>query len=246
LALVVLVGVTGSGKSTFARKHFAPTQVLSSDAFRGMLADDENDQSVSAQAFEALHYIAGMRLRLGRLTVVDATNVQPFARAELVRVARENDVLPVAIVLDVPEEGCWARTQDRPDRGVGRAVVTRQYRELRRSVGKLGREGFRKVYHLRGQDEIAAAVVTYQRLFNDRRDLTGPFDIIGDVHGCRVELVELLTRLGWVIAYDDAGRAVDAHHPDGRTAVFLGDLVDRGPDTPGVLRLVMGMVGAGH
>src|SRR3954453_22332275 len=102
LALVALVGVSGSGKSTFARRHFAPTQVLSSDYCRGLVADDENDQSASADAFDVLHYIAGKRLAAGRLTVVDATNTQPGARAPLVRVAREHDVLPVAIVLDVP------------------------------------------------------------------------------------------------------------------------------------------------
>src|SRR6185437_12478345 len=96
LCLVVLVGVTGSGKSTFARKHFKASQVLSSDAFRAMLADDENDQAASADAFEALHYIAGKRLGAGRLTVVDATNVQEHARAGLVAGARAHDVLPVA------------------------------------------------------------------------------------------------------------------------------------------------------
>jgi predicted kinase len=207
MALVALVGVTGSGKSTFARAHFRPSQVLSSDAFRAMVADDENDQSASTAAFDALHHVAGLRLRAGRVTVVDATNVQPFARAALVKLARDNDVLPVAIILDVPEEVCWQRTQGRPDRGFGelasrttrplaRAVVTRQHRELRRSIGQLAREGFRKVHVLRGEDEIAAATIAYERLFNDRRDLTGPFDIIGDVHGCRAELEALLEKLG--------------------------------------------------
>ncbi len=245
LCLVVLVGVTGSGKSTFARKHFTPTQVLSSDAFRGMVADDENDQSASAAAFDALHHVAGLRLAAGRLTVVDATNVQPFARAALVRVARAHDVLPVAIVLDVSEDLCWQRTQTRPDRNFGRQVVSRQNRDLRRSLGGLAKEGFRTIHVLRGPAEIDAAEITYERLFNDRRDLTGPFDIIGDVHGCRAELELLLLQLGYAIDRDDLGRPVMAAHPEGRIAFFVGDLVDRGPDTPGVLRLVMGMVAAG-
>ena len=81
-------------------------------------------------------------------------------------------------------------------------------------------------------------------MFNDLRDETGPFDVIGDVHGCRAELEQLLGSLGYVLARDSAGRAAGAAHPDGRRVVFLGDLVDRGPDTPGVLRLVMGMVAA--
>ncbi|MGX7677070.1 polynucleotide kinase-phosphatase [Plantactinospora sp. DSM 117369] len=245
LALVALVGVSGSGKSTFARRHFAPTQVLSSDTFRAMVADDENDQSASGDAFEVLHHVAGKRLRAGRLTVVDATNLQQHARAGLVTVAREHDVLPVAIVLDVPEPLCWERTQARPDRTFGRQVLGRMQRDLRRSVGRLEREGFRKVHVLRGVEEIEAAEIRYEKLFNDRRELTGPFDIIGDVHGCRAELEALLLRLGWTLHRDGTGRPVNATHPEGRTAIFVGDLVDRGPDSPGVLRLVMGMVGAG-
>ncbi|WP_431884456.1 polynucleotide kinase-phosphatase [Micromonospora wenchangensis] len=246
LALVALVGVSGSGKSTFAARHFAPSQVLASDAFRAMVADDENDQSASADAFGALHHVAGVRLRRGRLTVVDATNLQPHARAGLVRVARDHDVLPVAIVLDVPEALAWERTLSRADRTHGRQVLARMQRDLRRSYGQLEREGFRRVHVLRGVEEIDAARIRLEKLFNDRRELTGPFDIVGDVHGCRAELEALLTRLGFVLHRDDAGRPVDAVHPAGRTAVFVGDLVDRGPDSPGVLRLVMGMVAAGH
>ncbi|AGZ38410.1 polynucleotide kinase-phosphatase [Actinoplanes friuliensis] len=245
LALVALVGISGSGKSTFAREHFKATQVLSSDYFRGLVADDENDQSASGDAFDVLHYVAGKRLAAGRLTVVDATNLQTHARAGLVKVAREHDVLPVAVVLDVPEALAWERTQGREDRTFGRHVLNRMHRDLRRSLGQLAREGFRKIHVLRGVDEIAAAEIRYEKLFNDKRDVTGPFDIIGDVHGCRAELETLLTTLGYALVRDDAGRPVDAVHPDGRTAVFVGDLVDRGPDSPGVLRLVMGMVAAG-
>ena len=245
LALVALVGISGSGKSTFAKRHFKPTQVLSSDYFRGLVADDENDQSASAEAFDVLHYVAGKRLAAGRLTVVDATNLQPHARAGLVKVAKEHDVLPVAIVLDVPEALAWERTQGRPDRTFGRQVLTRMHRDLRRSLGSLTREGFRKVHVLRGPEEIAAAEIRYEKLFNDKRALTGPFDIVGDVHGCLPELLTLLGKLGYRVVRDDAGRAVNAVHHEGRILIFVGDLVDRGPDSPGVLRLVMGMVAAG-
>jgi polynucleotide kinase-phosphatase len=245
LALVALVGISGSGKSTFAGQHFKPTQVLSSDYFRGLVADDENDQSASADAFDVLHYVAGKRLAAGRLTVVDATNLQPHARAGLVKVAREHDVLPVAVVLDVPEALAWERTQGRADRTFGHQVLNRMHRDLRRSLGQLAREGFRKIHVLRGEEEIAAASIRYEKLFNDKREVTGPFDIFGDVHGCRAELETLLETLGYSLSRDDSGRPVGAVHPEGRTAVFVGDLVDRGPDSPGVLRLVMGMVGAG-
>lgn len=227
LSLVVLVGTSGAGKSSFARKHFAPTQVISSDYCRGLVSDDENDQSASADAFELLHYIVGKRLAAGRLTVVDATNVQPEARKHLIRIAREHDVLPIAIVLDVPPGVCAERNRSRPDRDFGAHVIPRQHRELRRSLGSLEREGFRKVHHLRGAAEVDAAEIVTEKRWNDLRHLTGPFDIVGDIHGCRSELETLLTRLGYTLARDDQGRPVDAVHPEGRTPVFVGDLVDR-------------------
>jgi protein phosphatase len=244
LSLVVLVGVTGSGKSTFARAHFKPTEVISSDFCRGLVADDENDQSATPAAFELLHYIVGKRLAGGRLTVVDATNVQPEARRELVALAREHDVLPVAIVLDLPEKLCAERNAGRKDRDFGPHVLRRQRDQLRRGRSGLRREGFRAVHVLRSPEEVAAAVITRTRLFHDLRHETGPFDVIGDVHGCRAELEQLLTTMDYEIERDGAGRPVNARHPD-RRAIFVGDLVDRGPDTPGVLRLVMGMVKAG-
>ncbi|MEU7018348.1 polynucleotide kinase-phosphatase [Streptomyces sp. NPDC046385] len=236
LSLVVLIGATGSGKSTFARRHFKPTEIVSSDFCRGLVADDENDQSASKDAFDVLHYIAGKRLAAGRLTVVDATSVQRESRRRLVELARAHDVLPIAIVLDLPEAVCAERNAARPDRaGMPRHVIQRHRRELHRSLRGLEREGFRKVHVLRGVEEVEEAEVVLEKRFNDLRHLTGPFDVIGDVHGCRSELETLLGKLGYV----------DGHHPEGRTAVFVGDLVDRGPDSPGVLRRVMGMVAAG-
>lgn len=246
LSLVVLVGVSGSGKSTFAARAFEPFEVLSSDFCRGLVSNDENRQAATKDAFEVLHYIAGKRLAAGRLTVVDATNVQRDARAQLVALARQHDVLPVAIVLDVPEKVCAARNAARPDRDYGAAVIRRQSSQLRKSLRGLKREGFRKVHVLTDPAEIETAVIVRERLQTDLTDRHGPFDVIGDVHGCRTELERLLADLGYVISRDAQGLPVDAAHLEGRTAVFLGDLVDRGPDSPGVLRLVMGMVTAGH
>jgi protein phosphatase len=245
LSLVVLIGASGAGKSTFARTHFAPTEVISSDFCRGLVADNENDQSASKDAFDVLHFITGKRLTAGRLTVIDATNVQQESRKQLLTVAREHDVLPVAIVLDLPERVCVGRNATRPDRPFGAHVIRRQRDQLRRGLRGLEREGFRRVHVLRSEAEVSSALLTRTKLFNDRRDQTGPFDVIGDVHGCREELEALLSRLGYELTRDESGRATAARHPAGRRAIFVGDLVDRGPDTPGILRLVMGMVACG-
>ncbi|WP_328505928.1 polynucleotide kinase-phosphatase [Streptomyces sp. NBC_00391] len=236
LSLVVLIGASGSGKSTFARRHFKSTEIISSDFCRGLVSDDENDQSATKDAFDVLHYIAGKRLAAGRRTVVDATSVQQESRKQLIELARRHDVLPIAIVLDVPEEVCAERNAARTDRAdMPRRVIQRHTRELRRSLRHLEREGFRKVHILRGVEDVENATIVTEKRFNDLTHLTGPFDIVGDIHGCASELESLLGKLGYV----------DGAHPEGRTAVFVGDLVDRGPDSPGVLRRVMSMVGSG-
>lgn len=235
-SLVVLIGASGSGKSTFARNHFLPTEVISSDFCRGLVSDDENNQAASNDAFDVLHFIAAKRLTKMKLTVIDATNVQSAARKPLLALAREYHVLPVAVVLDLPEQVCLARNQLRPDRNFGPHVIHRQRHDLRRSLGELKREGFRRVFVLKTMEEVNAVSVTREPLWNDRKTERGPFDIIGDVHGCFEELVMLLTKLGYTI------NEQTVTPPTGRKAIFLGDLVDRGPKIPQVLKLVMGMV----
>ena len=274
--LVILVGISGSGKSTFAARHFLPTQVVSSDICRAIVSDDEFNQAATPDAFALLEFIVATRLRRGLLTVVDATNVQKADRAKLIQVARNNDALVDAIVLEVPEAVAEARlTARNAGRPADAQVIRRQSRDLARSRKSIRKEGFRRVHFLEPAPvhslEPAAVIAGLtrnldcdwpairfipQKPWNDRTDLTGPFDIIGDVHGCSDELLELLTRLGWEFSYDDDDDAVgsrlftglptSATHPDGRIAVFLGDLVDRGPNTPEVLRLVMNMVASGN
>ncbi len=243
LSLVALVGTSGSGKSTFARTHFKPTEVLSSDYCRGLVSDDENDQSATNDAFDVLHYIAAKRLAAGRLTVIDATNVQAEARKPIVKLAREHDVLPVAIVLNLPAKLCHERNQDRADRQFGPHVTRQQSQQLRKALRSLKREGFRYIAVLNSPEEVAAAEVVRNPLWNNKRHETGPFDIIGDVHGCFDEAVTLLRELGYEVQDDEA--APMARHPGGRRAFFVGDLVDRGPKSPAVLRLVMAMVREG-
>ena len=239
LSLVILIGASGSGKSSFARAHFLPTEVISSDFCRGLVSDDENNQAATTDAFEVLHFIAAKRLAAGKLTVIDATNVQTEARKPLIALAREYHCLPVALVLDMPERVCQDRNVSRPDRSFGPHVVRNHIKNLRQSLRGLEREGFRHVFVLNSPEAVAEATVTREPLYNDKRAELGPFDMIGDVHGCFDELTALLTELG----YSVDGHAVTP--PEGRKAIFLGDLGDRGPKTPDVLRLVMGMVSAG-
>jgi len=249
LSLVVLVGPSGSGKSTFAMRHFLPTEVVSSDFCRGLVADDENDQSATKDAFELLHFIVGKRMAAGRLAVVDATSVRREDRAHLVRLAREYHFLPVAIVFDLPERLCHDRNRARPDRDFGPHVIRNQIRDLRRSLRGLRKEGFRQVHVLSSGEEVEAASINRTRLWNNRRDQHGPFDIIGDVHGCCDELERLLGELGYRIVEQRDGAFPDGGplyaHPEGRTAVFVGDLVDRGPRILDTIRLVRNMVEAG-
>ncbi len=241
-ALIALIGPSGSGKSTFARTHFLPTEILSSDFCRGLVADDENEQRATNDAFEVLHFIAAKRLMNKRLVVIDATNVQPFARKPLIALAREYHVLPIAIVLDLPVDVCHARNAERTDRDFGKHVIAQQRQQLRRSIKRLKNEGFRRVYTLKSVEDIANVTLERERLWNDLTHEAGPFDLIGDVHGCFDELVILLEELDYTITAQDGDYRVQP--PDGRKAVFVGDLVDRGPKTPDVLRLVMGMVAA--
>ena len=246
-ALVVLIGASGSGKSTFAARHFAPTEVISSDRARGWVSDDETDQSVSADAFELVRAVAEMRLKHRRLTVIDATNVRPADRKGWIEVARRWHALPVAIVIDPGIRVCVEHNKGRADRPFGVNVIQRMASEIRRGLRGLYREGFRQVWRLNSEAEIDAAVVARQPLWTDKRADTGPFDIIGDVHGCATELEELLATLGYTVAWGETSgdRTVAVEPPAGRKAVFLGDLIDRGPNAPDALRIAMSMVAAG-
>jgi protein phosphatase len=243
LALVVLIGASGAGKSTFARRHFKSTEIISSDYCRGLVADDENDQAATKDAFEILNFIAAKRLAAGRLTVIDATNTQPESRKPFIELARRYHCLPAALVLDLPEDVCVQHNSARPDRNFGTHVIRNQRAQLRKSLGSLQREGFRHVTVLHSLAEVEVAQVRREPLWNNKQGEVGPFDIIGDVHGCFAELEQLLHELGYEDFASEQGRG--ARHPAGRRAVFVGDLVDRGPDTPAVLRLVMNMVAAG-
>lgn len=248
-ALVLLVGASGSGKSSFAKKHFAQYETVSSDACRGIVSNDENNQAASNDAFELFYYIISMRLKKGLLTVADATNIQPDARKKLISIARSFHVLPVAIVFDMPQELCETRNQQRTDRNVPPHVIRRQLQDLKRSLKSIKKEGFKKLYTFRSEEEVNnVPAIVREKLYNDKAELHGPFDIIGDVHGCYEELIELLRKLRYIIektADDGTNYGLKVSHPENRTVIFLGDLIDRGPASPAVLKLVMSMVRSG-
>ncbi len=240
-SLVVMIGVAGSGKSSFCSRNFRPTVVVSSDHCRALLTDDPADQSASGAAFGLAHRIIEERLRRKRLTVVDATNLESAGRQCLLNLAALHHLPSIAVVLDPPQDDCVRNDRRRPGRHVGREVIARQSRVLREAVPKLRAEGFLQVHRLRTVAAIAAARAQEFPLTCDRSHDRGPFDVIGDVHGCARELSMLLARLG----YRRASPRRPFRHPGGRRAVLVGDLVDRGPRVVESARIAMAMVQAG-
>jgi protein phosphatase len=231
LALVAFVGASGSGKSTLARRHFLPTEVLSSDFFRGLVSDDENDQTCTHDAFDALYYMIEKRLARGKLTVVDATNVRAEDRKRLVEHARKYHCFAVAIVVNTPERVCQERNRGRSDRDFGPHVIHRQIGDMKRGLRGLEREGFRYVHILDGSEEIE---IKRAPLWNNKK---------------ADELRVLLEQTGWErFALPDPDTAWGDEcwrHSAGRRAIFLGDLVDRGPHVLDTVRIVRNMVAAG-
>jgi protein phosphatase len=239
-SLVLLVGASGCGKSTFARRCFRDTEIVSSDRCRALVSDDENDQGATRAAFRVLHVLVEERLRAARFTVVDATNVRPESRRALLALARDAHLPAAAIVFALPDALCLERARTRADRSVDAGVVQHHLALLERSLETLPREGFRALHVLRSHEAVDAATVVREPLPVDRRHERGPFDVVGDVHGCLDELHELLDALGYV---------PDEHgvfwHPAGRRLVFLGDLADRGPKVAELFDFVMRSVRAG-
>ena len=247
-SLVVMIGPSGAGKTTFARKHFLETEVISSDHCRAMISDDPSDQSVTQEAFRLLNAIAGARLDHNRIAVADATSTQHNARKNLLELAGRHNVPAVAIALNVPEDVCQQRNDARTDRKSPPQTVRRQCREMRKALRGLRKEGFSQV-HVLGARDLDEAILTRKPMASNRKEDHGPFDLIGDIHGCIDELVKLLNLLGYEISEresEDSGSRFTTASPAGRKAVFLGDLVDRGPGSHRVLQLARDMQTQGN
>jgi protein phosphatase len=154
-SLVVLVGPAGAGKSTFASRHFAADEVLSSDGFRELISGDAAEQRATRPAFAWLHRELSRRLTGGLLTVVDATNVERHARRSLLTRARAAAVPAVAIVFDLPPQVVLARNRDRP-RTVADDVIDRHLAALRSAVdlGDIEGDGFDLVVLLRQPADV--------------------------------------------------------------------------------------------
>jgi protein phosphatase len=245
-SLVLLIGTSSAGKSTFARKHFLATQIVSSDYCRALVDDDENNQKASADAFELLHFLIEKRLKRKKLTVVDATNLQLHTRRMLLRLAKDYHCQTFAIVFDLPKHILLKRHHQRTDRHFEDVVIETHYQDLILTLPKLRKEHYREIITFNTEEAINKVVVNLEKLPNNKRNYTNPFDIIGDIHGCADELTDLLTDLGYQIEKDDKYKyQFKITPPDDRMAFFVGDLTDRGPDSPRVLKMVMSMVKAG-
>lgn len=248
-SLVLLIGVSGSGKSTFAKKHFEQYEIISSDECRGIVSNYVNNPSATEDAFDLLHYIIEKRLKNHLLTVIDATNVETNYRLQLIQLAKKYHILPVAIVLELPRKVCEARNDARTDRNLSRHVIRQQYTNLKQSFRNLKRERYAKQYFLKTEAQVdSVSGIIREKLYNDKTEITGPFDIIGDIHGCYDETIELLEKLNYAIEKvpnDGKNYGIQVSHPENRHVIFLGDLVDRGPNSPAILKLVMSMVYSG-
>ncbi|MCZ7861156.1 polynucleotide kinase-phosphatase [Agrobacterium salinitolerans] len=248
LGLVLLVGSTGSGKTSLASRLFDPTESVSLDACRALVSGDAEDQSATRDASDVAERIVEARLRRRLLTVVDATNVRHEDRQRWIAAAERTHSLVTAIVLDPGMSFCHKHARKREGTRYNPRAVEQHHTLLSRDKRKLGKAfGIRNSFWLSSSEEIDSATVVRRRSFNDLRDISGPFDIIGDIHGMTDELEALLTKLGWSFSWSGEGedRAVALSHPEGRKLVFVGDAVDRGPRSLDALRVMRSAIESG-
>jgi predicted kinase len=235
--LLVLCGVPGCGKSSFARCYFKDTMVVSSDHCRTLVSDFETNMASSREAFKLFRYTIERRLALGRFTVADSTAVTRRARKDLLRIGKKYGFHVALLIFNIPVDVCLERNARRDRRVVG-PVIKRMGKMLLKTMKVVHDEGFDSVKIItEGELQDPAFDVSIR---NHEVTIPGPYDIIGDIHGCYEELLMLLQKLGYRKQFDYY------HHPAGRKAVFIGDLTDRGPQSLKSFRLVKNMVDSGN
>jgi protein phosphatase len=248
LSLVVLIGSSQSEQSLFAKKHFHPDEVISEEVLSGV-PNERNQQNLSQAAFDSIQAAAAELLALGQLAVVVAANSNPVTRSTLLQLAKQYHCHSVAIALNPSDDAFQHRRQLPENCTPGFRDSHQRPSHPQSAHHALKQEGFRHVFVMDSLEQIAAATIEKVPLWNDQRDQHGPFDIIGDVHGCCDELEQLLERLGYqpFPAENPAGWGnVSYRHPAGRKAFFVGDLVDRGPRVLDVLRIARSMIVRGN
>ncbi len=240
LSLVLLIGPSGAGKTTLAERLFAPTECVGIDAMRAMLDDDPYSATATSDAVEMIRIVTARRLARGRLTVIDAPNVNIEERRPLIKLAQKNHAAAVAIVLNVDAATCRANNDKRASvPKLPAKVLERQQAAMKKTLASIKKEGFYRVHTITKPEDFETFSIQRETMRADRCDAHGPFDLIGDVHGCCDELETLLSKLGYAKDEQNVWR-----HPDNRKAVFLGDLINRGPRSLDTIRLVMDMVDA--
>jgi len=237
IALVVVLGPSKSGKTTFTRKHFAPSEVFHLDEIHEHYAPERKGSDTEADDLDTFHFLLEKRLKQGLLTVIDGSFITQSSRKKMREIARRYSTQLIGIWMDLPE----SELVSRHTQGDSMAKARLEMARLQAHADKFQLEGFKQVYRLDTQADIDAVDFVRTQFSCNQRALSGPFDVIGDVHGCLVELESMLAQLGYV----QAEGAPTYRHPDGRTAIFVGDLISRGPSSLATLAIVRAMVAHG-
>ncbi|MDH4127213.1 MAG: polynucleotide kinase-phosphatase [Spirochaetota bacterium] len=239
-SLILLIGISGSGKTMFAHKHFKLADIISLDHYRNIVLDNNNGETTYDNTIEVIRLICSKRLAKARLTLIDGNNLQNEYRKQFVSLSKEYHFSSVAIVFNIPEQLCRERNKSRSDYNIYSQTLNNQQELLNLTLNSLDGEGFNSIYILRSPDEVDNIKINLIPLQSNKKHLNGPFDIVGDIHGCFDELYELLLKLGYKITFSN--NEYRTEHKDNRKIIFLGDLVDRGPKIAEVMRFVMDLV----
>lgn len=228
-SLVLIVGVSGY-ESAFAMQHFDATTILSLEQRSGL-----NQHNFT---LDPLYCAVKERLQKAKLTVVDTTNMAPEQCKSLIQLARQYHILPSIIVLNIP-----LKDYTKEENHANTKAVSLKHKQLEQFIKYLKKSHNLVALHVLNAIAVVHTVhIECQPIWTDKSSEEGPFDIIGDIHGCFDETKQLLEKLGYRIQKNDQYKVT---HPENRKIIFVGDLVDRGPNSVEVLRLVMDATASG-